>query len=897
MSKSNSELISETGYSTKKTKQGRLKIFFGYADGVGKTYAMLDEVQELVKNGVDAVIGYIGTHTRPETMQLLYGLPVLHSKVIDYDNLKLSEFDLDEALRRKPELIIIDDLAHTNVYGVRNKKRYQDIEELLNIGIDVYTTVNVQNLESLKDLVQDITHIEVIETIPDYIFDNADKVEIIDIEPDQLLTRLRTGKIYKNKRIESALDSYFIKENLKLLREIAIRKVADRISHDNQNEPSLSEKMANIKLLVCIGSAPSSAKCIRWTARMAEAFHSPWIALYIEKQDSAYLREEEKAVLHSNMELVEQLGGEVVSLTGYDIASTVAEYAKRSGVTNIVIGKSRNKKTFKSLFEMDFEDKLISYLSNVEIHIIPNKNIAKSYHKPKKIFLHNNFTLSWKEAVTVIGILGGTTFLSIILKSLNVENQNMITLYILSVLVISRLTSGFTYGIVASLISVTLYNYLFTEPYFSLNTIQKGDWITFFIMLLGSLLTSALTVHAKDQAKFAVDKERRTELLYEINKKLLITRGLHNIVELTNKYITKNFHRSSIFYLKDPQEDSVGFLLQSEEEFDAGFMLSEEERAVARWVFINQKPAGAGTATHMGARALYIPVISQGNVLGVLGLSCINGTQLSKNNRSFLRMVASQVAMALERQHLSDEQRLILVESEKEKMRSNLLRAISHDLRTPLTGILGASSTILENVDILDEQTKIKLITNIKEESQWLIRMVENLLSVTRIDDASDVMKSPEAAEEIVAAAIRRIRKRFQERKIDVIVPDELLLVPMDGTLIEQVLINLIENAIKHSGEDTLIKVEIKKDDNSAIFEVSDNGEGIIEQDFPNLFKGYSSNEKKVSDSSRGMGIGLGICMSIIKAHHGYMEAKNRDDGGAVFRFTLPLDGGKNNEQ
>lgn len=896
MSISNSENISGTGYSAKEIKKGRLKIFLGYASGVGKTYAMLDEAQELIKNGIDVVIGFIGTHTRPETMQLLYGLPVLNSKIIDYDNVKQREFDLDEALRRKPELILIDELAHTNVYGVRNKKRYQDIEELLNIGIDVYTTVNIQNLESLKDLVQDITHVEITETIPDYIFDNADKVEIIDIEPEQLLNRLKAGKISKSKRVETVLDTYYVKENLKLLREIAMRKVADRISHDNQNDPNFSEKVANIKLLVCIGSSPSSEKCIRWTSRMAEAFHSPWVALYIEKQDSGFISEKENAILYSNMELVEQLGGEVVSLTGYDIASTIAEYSKRAGITNIVVGKSRNKKTLKNLFEMDLEDKLISQLSNVEIHIIPNKNISMTYHKPKKIFLPNGFIFSWKETALTLGVLFGVTLISLGLKSLNVENENIIMGYILSILVISRFTSGFAYGIASSFLSVFLYSFLFCKPFFSFNCIQGRDLLTVIIMLLVSLLTSTLTVHVKDQAKFAVDKERRTELLYEINKKLLKTRGLYNIVDLTNNYITKNFHRSAIFYLKDPVDGFSGTFLQAGEDLDSGFMLQEEEKAVAHWVFINQKPAGAGTATLMGAKALYIPVISQGNVLGVMGLSCINGIQLSKNNRSFLRMVASQVAMALERQHLSDEQGQILVESEKEKMRSNLLRAISHDLRTPLTGILGASSTIIENVDTLDDTTKLELVSNIRDESQWLIRMVENLLSVTRIDDTSDVTKTPEAVEEIVAAAIRRIRKRFKERKINVRMPEELLFVPMDGILIEQVLINLIENAIKHSGEDTLINVEIKTDESTAVFEVSDNGEGILEQDFPYLFKCYVPNGKKTSDSSRGMGIGLGICMTIIKAHSGTMEAMNKEDGGAVFRFTLPLDGGKNYE-
>jgi two-component system sensor histidine kinase KdpD len=332
--------------------------------------------------------------------------------------------------------------------------------------------------------------------------------------------------------------------------------------------------------------------------------------------------------------------------------------------------------------------------------------------------------------------------------------------------------------------------------------------------------------------------------------------------------------------------------MQSPSDDDGSFMNSADERAVASWVFINHKNAGAGTDTLMGAGAFYTPVLSQGKALGVIGLSCLK-RRLSQSSRYFLQMIVSQVAMALERQFLSDEQRHMLVEAEKEKMRANLLRAISHDLRTPLTCISGASSAILESGDTLDKQTHDKLLSDIKDDTQWLIRMVENILSVTRISEGlSSVAKSPEAAEEIVAEAISRIRNRFPQRKITVRVPNELLMVPMDGTLIKQVLINILENAIKHSGDDSVVEVKVKKDGKEAIFEVIDNGEGIAEQDFPYLFDSYVPDRKRSSDSSRGMGIGLSICMSIIKAHNGKIEAVNKKEGGAIFRFVLPLEDG-----
>ncbi|MFV0342532.1 MAG: DUF4118 domain-containing protein [Anaerocolumna sp.] len=871
-------------------RQGKLKIFFGYAAGVGKTYAMLCEAQEQYKKGKDVLIGYVEPHTRPETMALLKGLVALPPKTIVYRNIELKELDLEEALKRKPELILVDELAHTNPEGVRNRKRFQDIEELLNAGIDVYTTVNVQHMESLNDVVEDITKVKVKETVPDYIFEKADMIKLIDIEPHELLSRMEGGKVYTPLQAKNAMGNFFTRENLRLLREIAMRKTADRISNDNQNERRITEKMANTKMLVCIGPSPSSGRCIRWAARAAEAFHAHWVALYVEGIESDHLTKEQKNSIRGNMDLAEKLGAEIVTLTGHDIAISVAEYAKLSGITNIVVGKSRNKKTLRSLFEEDFEDKLISLLPNVEIYIIPSSINKQDYKKsPKDIRNKKNF-LSGKDSVKTLGILISTTLLCHGLRNFEIGDQNVIMAYILSVLVISRITEGHMYGIMASIVSVLAFNFFFTEPYFTFNAIQAGYPLTFLIMLLAALITSTLTVRNSMQTKHAVERERRTEVLYEINKKLLITGGLDKIVSLTNEYILHLFDRSVIFFTTDPALAEEGQVLQASEDVNSKFLHSEDEKAVAHWVFVNKKRAGAGTDTLMGAGAFYMPVIAKGKVLAVLGISCLKGT-LDHSSRLFLRMIATQVAMALERQQLSDEQRSVMVEAEKEKMRSNLLRAIAHDLRTPLAGILGASSAIRENKVVLDEITKEKLICDIQEETQWLIRMVENLLSVTRMNEnASKVTKSPEAAEEVIGEAVSRIQKRFPNRVILVSVPEELLEVPMDGTLIVQVLINLIENAIKHSPKDSTIEIYLKRKGEYGVFQVVDHGKGIDVEDMPYLFTSYVPNGYKSADSSRGMGIGLSICMTIIKAHNGTMEAKNQKEGGAEFMFMLPLE-------
>lgn len=871
--------------------QGKLKIFLGFAAGVGKTYAMLDEARERKKNGIDVVVGYVEPHTRPETMLLLQDLPVIPPKIYPYKNIQLKEFNLDEALAKKPELILVDELAHTNAEGARNKKRYQDIEELLNAGIDVYTTVNIQHIESLNDVVQNITKISVRETIPDYIFESAHKIKLIDIEPDELLRRLADGKIYLPDRAIAAMNNFFTKENLRLLREVAMRKAVERISHVNQNEKAMVSKMVSTRMIVCVSCSPSSAKCIRWTARTAEIQNALWTAVYVEKTDNHTSNEQQRKDLQSNLELAERLGAEVVTLNGDDVATVVAEYAKLAGVSNIIIGKGRNKKTIKNLFELDLEDSLIGLLPTVEIHIIPSNDAKKTYRKPKKKVTFKNISFTWSDLLKTLGALATATLVSIGLKYFNIGDQNMIMVYILSVLIVSRITTGYFYGIISSIVSVLIFNFFFTEPYLSFNTIEPGYPFTFLIMLIVAIITSASTVRVKTEARFAVERERRTEVLYEINKKLLVTRGLENIVSLMNDYISKLFERSVIIYTQDPGNGAIGTLLEYPSDKDASFMLGDDERAVAHWVFINQKRAGAGTDTLMGAGAFYMPIISQGNVIGVIGLSCTNEL-LNQHQRAFLRRIASQVAMALERQFLSDEQRHIIIEAEKEKMRSNLLRAISHDLRTPLTSIMGAGYTLRESNDTIDTNIRNKLVSNIIEDSQWLIRMVENLLSVTRIHEGTTtVTKTIEAAEEIAAEAVDRIKKRFLNRKITVKAPDILLLVPMDGTLIEQVLINLIENAVKHSADDSVVELEIKKNGNYAVFEVIDYGEGLDEKELPYLFDGYITNSKHSSDTSRGMGVGLSICMSIIKAHNGKMEAMNKISGGAIFRFMLPLEG------
>jgi two-component system sensor histidine kinase KdpD len=459
----------------------------------------------------------------------------------------------------------VDELAHTNTEGVRNKKRWQDIEELLNAGIDVYTTLKVQNLESLNDIVSDIIKIKVTETIPDYVFDNADSVKLIDIEAGELQKRFREGNICRGENVSAGIQDIFTNENLQLLRELALRKAADRVSRGNDGESS-AKQTVNSKFLVCVGPSPSSLKLIRWTARIAEAFHAPWIMLYVETPAAAYYSEEQSRNVRGNIELAASLGAKIATLNGSDISSVVSEYSKLSGITNIVIGKSRNKRSFKNIFEEDLEDKLIIALSDVEIHILPDNDAVKPFKGNKSKTNRadrNRLRFSWLDTFKSTAVLSFMTFAALLLREWGFGEQNIIIMYILAVLIVSRITAGYFFGVTASVLSVLIFNYLFMEPYFGFNLMLPGYPLTMAIMLLTALITSALMMRIKNQAETAVIREHNTSMLYELNKKLLVTRGLDNIVKLTNEYITKLFGRSTIFYYEDPENGKQGIFKQA----------------------------------------------------------------------------------------------------------------------------------------------------------------------------------------------------------------------------------------------------------------------------------------------------------------------------------------------
>ncbi|AJA49301.1 sensor protein KdpD [Clostridium pasteurianum DSM 525 = ATCC 6013] len=884
--------LSKIEKEEEKNKQGKLKIFFGYAAGVGKTYEMLREAQEIKKSGEDIVIGYIEPHARPETMALTEGLESIENKIIKYKGSTFKEFDIDKALIRKPKIILVDELAHTNARGQRNRKRWQDIQELLAAGIDVYTTVNVQHIESLNDVVENITHVSVRETIPDKIFDDAEKVEIVDIEPDELLNRFNEGKIYKMEQVKRALLNFFTRNNLYALREISLRRIADRVNYEVESERLAKREITVIptseQILACISPSPSSAKVIRTAARMAENYHSKFIVLYISTSKSENLSEQDKKRLNFNFNLAEKLGGEVVQLYGDNIVEQIIQYAEFRNITKLVIGKNykRSSKIFH-FYAKDVVDKLMDSNAYIDVYVIPNSLYKK---KREKVVLKLNewSNLSLREIVEAAIIIGIVTGIASIFEYMGFNDTNAIMIFILGVIIVYMKTTGYLIGIISSIFVVLMFNFLFTDPKYSFKLYDKNYLTTFIMMLTVAFIVGSLTNKIQKEASNSYNREKRTQTLYMVSSKLLSAVGTSEVISIGIKYISRLINRTIIGYLPEGNKLSTNFVYNRDKDENKNLFLNKEEDAAAYWSYLNGKEAGNGTDTFYGAKGYYMPIKVQNKVLGVIGVSCLQGF-LEPEQKFIVQTITGQIAIAIDREILSSQQEKSKVQIERERLRSNLLRSISHDLRSPLAGIKGAISTILENGKFISEKTKEDLLNGIYDDTEWLIRLVENLLSMTKFDEGNmEIKKNMELVEEVVSEAVQRSSKYFKNHKIKVSVPENIIMVSMDGNLIEQVIINLLDNAVKFSPKESVIEIKVYEKDDDVIFQVIDNGTGIDEKILSNIFDRFFTNGSKISDSRRGIGLGLAICKSIVEAHGGKITAANRKEGGAVFSFNIP---------
>lgn len=869
---------------------GHLKIFFGYAKGVGKTYAMLQAAYAAKQRGIDVVAGYVEPHARPQTSELLYGLEQIPKLVVNDMGIVHKEFDLDAAIRRKPTLILIDELAHTNALGCRHAKRYQDVEELLKAGIDVYTTVNVQHIESLNDMVAAITGIMVTERVPDSVFDNAAQVELIDIEPQELLERLQSENMYQEELDDIPTEGFSKIENLIALRELALRRCADRINmlSERARIRNGGEYHTDEHILVCLSPAPSNMKIIRTAARMAQAFRGSFTALYVQTSDFAALDEENKSRLRSNMRLAQQLGAKIETVYGDDVPFQIAEFARLSGISKIVIGGSTVRRKF--IFgKPALTEKLISQAPNVDIHIIPDST-SEMVYKARKEKMKSEHLFNMADMIKSLAMLTIASVIGFGFWKLGMSESNIIMVYILGVLITSVITTHQIYSLINSIVSVIVFNFLFTEPRYTLLAYDKDYPITFITMFVAAFLTGSLAIRLKKQAAQAAQAAYRTKILFDTNQLLEGVKGKEQTITVTATQLIKLLNRDMIIYPaeKDTLAAPKFFAVSGEAAYEE--YLSDKEKAVADWVLHNNKHAGATTDTLSDAKCLYLSIRTSNAVYGVIGI-VIQGKPLDSFENSILLSILGECALALENEKNAREKAEAALVAQKEQLRANLLRSISHDLRTPLTSISGNACNLLSNGEKFDTETKRQLYSDIYDDSLWLINLVENLLSVTRIEEGKlNIRMQAELLDEVISEALQHISRKKTEHRITFQPSEEFILVKVDARLIVQVMINIVDNAIKYTQKGSEIMISTRKQQDKAVVCIADNGPGVPDDMKSLVFEMFYSGAKNIADSRRSLGLGLSLCKSIVNAHGGELTLSDNIPHGAVFTFTLPIE-------
>lgn len=863
---------------------GRLKIFFGYAAGVGKTYAMLEAAHQAQKEGVDVVVGYVEPHARPDTLALLEGLEVLSCREVDYRGIRLREFDLDGALARRPQLILVDELAHSNAPGCRHTKRYQDVEELLQAGINVYTTVNVQHLESLNDLVTSITGIVVNERIPDHVFDRANQVELVDIAPADLEKRLEEGKIYRQRQAKQALENFFTAENLTALREIAMRRTADQLNRTAVQEKKGKAARAGDHILICLSSAPSNAKVIRTAARMAEAFHSGFTALFVQTPETKELSGENIKRLRSNPRLAEQLGAQIATVYGADPAEQIAEYARVSGITKIVMGRV-NHRQHPWIGQKSLADRLIER-TDLDVYIIPDRQPL--YKKPLGKLRKSRVRFSWRDAVVTLLCLAISTAVGFAFDWAGFSESNIITIYILGVLVTAVSTSGHLYGAANSLLSVLAFNFFFTEPRFTLQADGPSYPVTFLIMLSSSIIASSLASRVKEQARMAAEKSYYTELLLGSSQKLQTIRTEWDCLRLTAEQLSRMFDRPVIYALNDADKE-LDFRIEPADEHTLLEKLSTEEIGVAKWVQKNNKHAGATTNTLPDSKWLFLSVRGTRGVMGIVGVPIAGYVVPDAFEKNLMVALLGECGLSQERIRLEEERNQIALQTQRESLQANLLRAVSHDLRTPLTNINGSVGILMGKDQTLKPEVREQLYTAIDDDTNWLINMTENLLAATQLEtDRTKLKTAPELLEDLFQSAVRQLDRRARDHHISVDLEDQTLMASMNAGMIQRVIINMMNNAIQYTPKDSHIILSGTRRKDWVEISVSDDGPGIPDEAKKHLFDLFYTAEQGKPDSKRGLGLGLHLCQSIVNAHGGTITVSDHAPSGTTFRFTLP---------
>ncbi len=879
------ELLRRVSAAERRASRGELVVFFGAAPGVGKTYAMLEAARSERDLKRDVVVGIVETHGRFDTGALVIGLELLPRRKVSHRGVVVDELDLDAAIARKPGLVLVDELAHTNAPGSRHAKRWQDVEELLDAGLNVYTTLNVQHLESLNDVVAQVTGVVVRETVPDRILEEANEVRLIDLPPDLLLERLHEGRVYMPEQAERAAESFFRKGNLIALRELALRSVAERVDADMRlykTEHGIQRVWQTAeRVLVCVSASPSSARLVRAARRMAASLHADCIATFVETPASLRMNDASRRRLAENLHLAEQLGAEPVTLRGESAAQETVRYARSRNVTKIVVGKPTHPR-WRDLVTKSFLDEIVRSSGDIDVYVITGEDTPQPARQDSQATPGGKPEL--RTYLASFAAPAGATALATFLFGQR-QLADVVMVYLLGIILVS-LRFGYGPSIVAAVLSVLMLDFFFVPPYLSFAVSDFQHVVTFVVMFIVAIVISNLTRRVRVQADEAQYRERRTASLYGMSRELAATRATDGLAGVAAQHVHDVFE-AKVALLLDEGGGRLANVASGEHAFSPG----EKEKGVAEWVFSHDKPAGLGTDTLPSAQALYVPLRGAQGRIGVLGVHPGDPHRLEDaEQRTLLDVFASQIASALERSHLAEQAQEANVQIEAERLRSSLLSSVSHDLRTPLSVITGAASALMQSEPPLAPEARGDLAETIHEEGLRLNRLVRNLLDMTRLaSGAVKVAKEWQPIEGVIGAALGRLEDALQGRKVDVDLPPGLPPVPIDDLLVEQVLINLLENAIKYSPAGSPVSLSARAEGASVVVEVADRGPGVPADLADRIFEKFYRLPRE--GAGGGAGLGLAICRAIVEAHGGRIWADGRLGGGAAFRFSLPVEG------
>lgn len=874
-------LLRQVHAEEEKAKRGKLKIFFGSCAGVGKTYAMLSAAHEQFAEGVDVAVGIVETHRRPETEKLLEGLPVLPPLDIDYRGVKLHEFDLDAALKRKPAILLVDEFAHTNAPGLRHPKRWNDVEELLSAGIDVFTTLNVQHLESLSDLVAGSTGVVVKETVPDSIFDAADDIVLVDLNVDELLKRLREGKVYIADRARAnAADNFFKKGNLISLRELALRRTAERIDAQREEydaaEGQRERSSVADKIMVCIGPEPLSAKLVRTARRIAASLKAPWFALYVENARHYRLNERGQRALSTMFRLVERMGGKVVVVQGDDVVEQIIGYGQAHRVTKIIVGRPI-KSNWRMLVEDSLSNQIIRKSGDMDVYVVTSQAgsgyevlFGKSSARKMQVRFYG---------VSLLAVVVVTAFGIVMRNVLSASDQ---ALFYLTGVVFVAARCGMGPALLYALLSASCLDLFFIETGYAFNLYDRVYWTTMAVMMITGFVIAEQASRLRLQNIMSRRREQSTQTLYALTKELASTRGTKNITAAAARQIADTLNVEVAIWL--PRSEGT---LQAAYGHLPAENATKEEGALL-WCFDNKKPAGRSTDTMPTALGYYLPLLSAEEAIGALGVMPKNPDYVfSTEEMALLETITNLLTAALERVKAAELAERSKIEAESERLRNTLLSSVSHDLRTPLASITGASSSLAMDAERLSTATISDLARSIQGEASRLSRIVGNLLDITTLEAGRvKLNQQPYFVQEIIGSAIARLEPFLSGHKVVTEAEEPMPMVMVDGMLIEQVLQNLIENAIHHTQFDSAITISAARKGEDVLVMVKDNGAGIPKGEEEKIFDKFYTVARR--DTHKGSGLGLAICASIIHAHGRHIWAENRPEGGAAFCFTLP---------